>query len=328
MPEFAWPWVVALLPLPWLLRRWLRPVAPGQALHLPQPGVQLATVAGTRARGIVLWLLVLAWLCLLAAAARPQWVGPPQAQQRSGRALMLAVDLSGSMRTDDMQLAGQPVSRFGAVEAIAGDFINRRSGDEMGLILFGSQAFLVTPLTYDLSAVRAQLQGAAVGLAGTETAIGDAIAVAVKRLSALPEQARVLVLLTDGVNNAGSIAPREAARAAKAAGVRIYTIGIGATQMRIPGFFGSQLVNPSADLDADMLTSIATQTGGHFFRATDSGQLADAYRAIDALEPMPQQGPTLRPRHELFRWPLLAAIALLLLVIVPRRLGRTSERFA
>lgn len=328
MPEFAWPWVIVLLPLPWLLRRWVRPAAPGQALHLPQPGLQLTAASGNAAHGVAPWLLTLAWLCLLTAAARPQWVGPPQAQQRSGRALMLAVDLSGSMRTDDMHLAGQSVSRFGAVEAIAGDFISRRSGDEMGLILFGSQAFLVTPLTFDLSAVRAQLQGAAVGLAGTETAIGDAIAVAVKRLAALPEQARVLVLLTDGVNNAGSIAPREAARAAKAAGVRIYTIGIGATQMRIPGFFGSQLVNPSADLDADMLTSIATQTGGRFFRATDSGELADAYRAIDALEPMPQAGPTLRPRHELFRWPLLATIALLLLVIVPRRFGRASEQRA
>ena len=328
MPEFIWPWVVVLLPLPWLLRRWLRPAAPGQALHLPQPGLTLATVAGRRMTGMTPWLLALAWLCLLAAAARPQWVGPPQAQQRSGRALMLAVDLSGSMRTEDMQLAGQPVDRFGAVEAIAGDFISRRSGDEMGLILFGSQAFLVTPLTYDLSAVRAQLQGAAVGLAGTETAIGDAVAVSVKRLAALPQEARVLVLLTDGVNNAGSIAPREAARAAKAAGVRIYTIGIGATRMRIPGFFGSQLVNPSADLDADMLTDIATQTGGRFFRATDSSELADAYRAIDALEPMPQQGPTLRPRHELFRWPLLTAILLLLLAIVPRRLGRVREPIA
>ena len=326
MPDFAWPWVIVLLPLPWLLRRWLRPAAPGQALHLPQPGLQLATVTGKRGHGIAPWALGLAWLLLLAAVARPQWVGPPQAQQRSGRAMMLAVDLSGSMRTGDMELGGQPVSRFGAVEAIAGDFISRRSGDEMGLILFGSQAFLVTPLTYDLSAVRAQLQSAAVGLAGSETAIGDAIAVAVKRLSALPEQARVLVLLTDGVNNAGNITPREAARAAKAAGVRIYTIGIGATRMRVPGFFGSQLVNPSADLDADMLTAIARETGGQFFRATDSSELAEAYRAIDALEPMPQHGPTLRPRHELFRWPLLAAIVLLLLVIVPRRIGRVAER--
>jgi Ca-activated chloride channel homolog len=326
MFEFAWPWVVVALPLPWLLRRLLQPSAPGQALHLPQPGVQLTKVVGSVTHGILPWVLTLAWLCLLTAAARPQWVGPPQAQQRSGRALMLAVDLSGSMRTGDMDLAGQPVSRFEAVEAIAGDFIRRRNGDELGLILFGSQAFLVTPLTYDLSAVRAQLQGAVVGLAGTETAIGDAIAVAVKRLSALPEQARVLVLLTDGVNNTGNITPREAARAAKAAGVRIYTIGVGATQMRVPGFFGSQLINPSADLDADMLTTIAKETGGQFFRATDGTELANAYRAIDALEPMPQQGPTLRPRHELFRWPLAAAILLLLLVIVPRRFARLPEQ--
>ncbi|MEP6899325.1 MAG: VWA domain-containing protein [Rhodanobacter sp.] len=326
MPEFAWPWIAVLLPLPWLLRHWLRPAAPGQALHLPQPGLRLSALGETVAGGMVPWLLALAWLCLLTAAMRPQWIGPPQAQQRTGRALMLAVDLSGSMRTGDMQLAGQPVSRFGAVEAIAGDFISRRSGDEMGLILFGSQAFLVTPLTYDLSAVRAQLQGAAVGLAGTETAIGDAIAVAVKRLSALPQEARVVVLLTDGVNNAGSIAPLDAARAAKAAGVRIYTIGIGATRMSVPGFFGDQLVNPSADLDAGMLTSIATQTGGQFFRATDSDQLANAYRAIDALEPMQQHGPTLRPRHELFRWPLLAALVLLFLVIVPRQFSRAIGR--
>jgi Ca-activated chloride channel family protein len=325
MFEFAWPWMVMLLPLPWLLRRIVRAAAPAQALHLPQPGLQLSRAAEQAARGVVPWLLVLAWLCLLAAAARPQWIGPPQAQQRSGRALMMAVDLSGSMQTDDMELAGQRVSRFGAVEAIAGDFISRRSGDELGLILFGSQAFLVTPLTYDLGAVRAQLQGAAVGLAGTETAIGDAIAVAVKRLAALPEPARVLVLLTDGVNNAGSIEPREAARAAKAAGVRIYTIGIGATRMRVPGFFGSRLVNPSADLDADMLTAIAKETGGRFFRATDSDELADAYRAIDALEPMPQHGPALRPRHEWFRWPLGAAVLLLLLAMLSRQGTRSLE---
>jgi Ca-activated chloride channel family protein len=159
-----------------------------------------------------------------------------------------------------------------------------------------------------------------VGLAGTQTAIGDAIAVAVKRLSALPQQARVLILLTDGVNNSGNISPADAAKAAKAAGVRIYTIGIGATQMRVPGFFGSQLVNPSADLDAAMLTSIATQTGGRFFRATDSAELADAYRTISQLEPMPQHGPALRPRHELFRWPLLAGMLLLLLVLGSRQL--------
>jgi Ca-activated chloride channel family protein len=326
MTELAWPWVFVLAPLPWLLRWWLRPAAPEQALHLPHPGLHLDTPERQGRGGWRTWLLVLAWLALLIAAARPQWVGPPQAQQRSGRALMLAVDLSGSMRTDDMQLGGQPVSRFGAVEAIAGDFVARRSGDEMGLILFGSRAFLVTPLTYDLHAVQAQLQGAAVGLAGTETAIGDAIGVAVKRLAGQPEQARVVVLLTDGVNNAGNIAPLDAAHAAKAAGVRIYTIGIGATEMSIPDLFGTHTVNPSADLDEGMLRSIATQTGGHYFRATDSKQLAEAYRAIDALEPMPQQGPSLRPRHELFRWPLALAAVAWLLTFMPWM--RRREAFA
>ena len=319
MFEFAWPWLFLLLPLPLLMRRMLPPTTPGQALRLPQPGLRLAATGGSTVRSVTPWLLALSWLCLVAAAARPQWVGPPQPQQRSGRALLLAVDLSGSMNTQDMQLAGQPVSRFGAVKAIAGNFIDRRHGDEMGLILFGSQAFLVTPLTYDLDAVRAQLQGAAVGLAGSETAIGDAIAIAVKRLSALPEQARVLVLLTDGVNNAGSISPLEAARAAMAAGVRIYAVGIGAERMRVPGFFGAQIINPSADLDAAMLTKIADETGGRFFRATDSAQLADAYRAIDALEPLRQQGPSLRPRKEWFAWPLAVALLLWLLAALPRR---------
>ena len=318
MFEFAWPWLFLALPLPWLLRRVLPPVMPGQALHLPQPGLRLAAAGGHAARGVAPWLLALAWICLVVAAARPQWVGPPQAQQRSGRALLLAVDLSGSMNTPDMELAGQPVTRFGAVKAIAGNFIDRRRGDEMGLILFGSHAYLVTPLTYDLDAVRAQLQGAAVGLAGTQTAIGDAIAIAVRRLSALPEQARVLVLLTDGVNNAGSITPLEAARAAKAAGVRIYTVGIGGGRMVVPGFFGNQVVDASSDLDVTMLTKIADETGGKFFRATDGTQLADAYRAIDALEPMRQHGPGFRPRKDCFFWPLAAALLLWLLATLPR----------
>jgi Ca-activated chloride channel family protein len=322
MPEFAWPWVFVLLPLPWLVWRALKPAAPGQALRLPH--ASLAWSVGDRAttHSAGSWLLALGWLCLLIAAARPQTLGPPQAQQHSGRAMMLAVDLSGSMQTPDMQLGGQPLSRFGAVEAIAGDFISRRKGDELGLVLFGTHAYLVTPITYDLDAVRAQLQSAVVGLPGTETAIGDAIAVATKRLAALPEQARVLILLTDGVNNSGSISPQDAANAAKAAGVRIYTIGIGATRMTVPGLFGDSVINPSADLDADMLTYIAHETGGQFYRATDGNQLADAYRAIDALEPMPQQGPSLRLRHELFRAPLIAAaLCLLFGMLWPRLRG-------
>jgi Ca-activated chloride channel homolog len=321
LPDFAWPWMFLALPLPWVLRHVLRPLKPAQALNLPQPGIALVQSSLTKAPFAATLLLALAWFCLVAAAARPQRLGPPEPQQRSGRALMMAVDLSGSMSLDDMQLAGRPVTRFAAVEAIAGDFIDRRAGDELGLILFGSQAYLVTPLTYDLDAVRAQLHGAVVGLPGRETAIGDALAVAVKRLADMPEAARVVVLLTDGVNNAGSIAPREAARAAKAAGVRVYTIGVGANAMRVPDFFGSRVVNPSADLDVGMLTDIANQTGGRFFRATDTDELAKAYRAIDELEPVPQQGAALRPHFDLFRWPLLLALVLFGVAVLPRYIG-------
>lgn len=320
MPEFAWPWVFVLLPLPWFLWRGLKPASPGHALQLPHASLSWEAGDDIPARRAASWLLTLGWFCLLIAAARPQTLGPPQAQQHSGRAMMLAIDLSGSMGTQDMQLGGQLLSRFGAVEAIAGDFISRRGGDEVGLILFGTRAFLVTPLTYDLNAVRAQLQSAVVGLPGTNTAIGDAIAVAVRRLAALPEQARVVILLTDGVNNSGSISPQDAARAAKAAGVRIYTIGIGATSMTVPGLFGDSVVNPSEDLDANMLTYIANETGGHFYRATDGNQLADVYRTIDALEPMPQHGPSLRLRHEWFRLPLAAATMCLLLGMLWPRL--------
>jgi Ca-activated chloride channel homolog len=324
MPEFAWPWVFVLLPLPWLAWHMLKPASPGQALRLPHSSLVWSVGERVTTRSASSWLLALGWLCLLIAGARPQTLGPPQAQQHSGRAMMLAVDLSGSMQTPDMQLGGQQLSRFGAVEAIAGDFISRRKGDELGLVLFGTHAFLVTPITYDLNAVRAQLQSAAVGLPGGETAIGDAIAVATKRLAALPEQARVLILLTDGVNNSGSISPQDAAKAAKAAGVRIYTIGVGATRMTVPGLFGDSVINPSADLDADMLTYIAHETGGQFYRATDGDELADAYRAIDALEPMPQKGPSFRLRHEWFRAPLIAAALCLLFGILWPRLRGVS----
>ncbi|HET6632660.1 MAG TPA: VWA domain-containing protein [Rhodanobacteraceae bacterium] len=318
--SFAWPWLWLVLPLPWLLRLAVPRAAAGAALRLPHHGVPVAGVGLRTLAGPRSVLLVLAWVALVAAAARPQHVGPPQSLQRSGRAMMLAVDLSGSMSIEDMQLGGRQVSRFTAVRAIAGDFIARRDGDQVGLVLFGSRAYLMTPLTFDLTTVRKQLDGAAVGLAGRETAIGDAIAVAVKRLQDLPAQARVLVLLTDGVNNAGAITPDTAAAIAKAAGVRIYTIGVGAEHLRVQDFFGSHVVNPSASLDVGMLTHIASSTGGRFYRATDTQALAEAYRAIDALEPVADKQTMLRPVTELFRWPLGLACLLAALLLPWRAL--------
>ena len=311
--SFAWPWMFALLPLP-LLVWWLVPAAaPGAALHLPQP-VTLAASRDTRSRPR--WrvaLALLAWLLVIAAAARPQQMAPPQALAHTGRSLMLAVDCSGSMAIEDMRYGDTTVSRFAAVKAIAQRFIRGRSGDDVGLVLFGTQAYLLTPMTFDVDAVAKQLQGAAVGLAGRETAIGDAITLAVKHLTELPARARVLVLLTDGVNNAGSVEPLQAARLAKAAGVRIYTIGVGSSAQTL-NLFGMQLPMPDQQLDVGLLTRIASMTGGQFFRAGDGEQLAAAYRTIDQLEPLARGKSLLRPNHEWYPWPL--GLALLLGVVV------------
>jgi Ca-activated chloride channel family protein len=272
-------------------------------------------IPATRARSrganrLRLLLAALAWLLAVAAAARPQQIAPPEALVRSGRALMLSVDVSGSMAIQDMPLGAKMVSRFAAVKAIASDFVARRQGDEVGLVLFGTHAYLLTPLTFDVDTVAKQLDGAAIGLAGRETALGDAIVLATKHLAKLPARSRVLVLLTDGVNTAGSVAPLDAARLARAAGVRVYTIGIGSAGGETLSVFGMQIPAPDQDLDVSTLSSIAQQTGGRFFRAADADQLADAYRAIDALEPLARGNALLRPHEERYPYPLTAALLL------------------
>ena len=308
MIQFAWPWMFALLPLP-LAAWWLLPPAPVAAMRLPHRMTATRGHAQDARRGRLL-LALLAWLLAVTAAARPQQIAPPEALVRSGRALMLAVDVSGSMAIQDMPLGTQMVSRFAAVKAIAGDFIAQRQGDEVGLVLFGTHAYLLTPLTFDVATVAKQLDGSAIGLAGRETALGDAIVLATKHLAKLPARSRVLVLLTDGVNTAGAVAPLQAAQLAKAAGVRIYTIGIGSAGGETLSVFGTQIPAPDQDLDISTLNSIAQQTGGKFFRASDADQLADAYRAIDALEPLARGDALLRPRQERYPYPLAAALLL------------------
>lgn len=308
MIHFAWPWMFALLPLP-VLAWWLLPPAPAAAMRLPHP-IASTRGASQNAKRWRLLLATLAWVLAITAAARPQQIAPPEALVRSGRALMLAVDVSGSMAIQDMPLGTQMVSRFAAVKAIASDFIAQRQGDEVGLVLFGTHAYLMTPLTFDVATVAKQLDGSAIGLAGRETALGDAIVLATKHLSRLPTRSRVLVLLTDGVNTAGAIAPQQAAQLAEAAGVRIYTIGIGSAGGETLSVFGMQVPAPDQDLDVSTLNAIAQQTGGKFFRAADADQLADAYRAIEALEPLARGNALLRPREERYPYPLAAALLL------------------
>lgn len=313
MLDLAWPWLLLALPLP-ILAALLLPRARGAmgtALHFPHLGVALPQQADVspvpRLRRL---LALLAWTLLVIAAARPQWLGAPQDVPRSGRDLLLAVDTSGSMSTEDMQLGGAPASRFAAIQAIAADFIHRRAGDRVGLILFGTRAYLLVPLTFDLKTVARQLSSSTIGLAGRETAIGDAVGLAVKRLRDRPRDQRVLVLLTDGVSNSGVLDPDKAIDLAVANHVRIYTIGIGADALRVDSMFGSRIVNPSADLDEAMLTRMADKTGGHYFRARDSAELAGIYRAIDKLEPAADTKQSLRPIDELYWLPLAFALVL------------------
>jgi len=244
------------------------------------------------------------------ACTRPQWLGEPIEQAVSGRDLMLAVDLSGSMEVKDFVINNKTVDRLTAIKWVAGDFINRRAGDRLGLILFGTQAYLQTPLTFDRKTVATLLDEAVIGLAGDNTAIGDAIGLGVKRLKNQEVNSRVLILLTDGANTAGEVTPLKAAELAAEHQLKIYTIGIGADEMLVRSFFGSHKVNPSQDLDEATLTAIAEKTGGVYFRARNTDELEKIYRLLDQLEPVEKDKQYFRPRTELYYWPLSVALML------------------
>jgi Ca-activated chloride channel family protein len=229
---------------------------------------------------------------------------------------MLAVDISGSMAIPDFSVNGQEVTRLDVVKRAAGEFIARRTGDRVGLIVFGSQAYVQTPLTFDRDTVSTMLQESEIGLAGKETAIGDAIGLAVKRLREQPAGSRVLVLLTDGANTAGEVSPKQAGELAKEQGIRLYTIGVGADSMEVDSLFGSRTVNPSRDLDENTLRHLAQSTGGLYLRAKNTEALVNVYTELDRLEPASTDTELFRPRTELFIWPLSLALALSVLMAI------------
>ena len=322
MYEFVWWWLLALLPLPWLVWRFAKPVQQQLGIALKVPFLedfQQAAVAGkSLSKRVIIGLALLAWLCLIVAAARPVWVGESVEIPVSGRDLMLAVDLSGSMEEQDFMLNGQVVDRLTATKAVAGEFIRKRTGDRIGLVLFGDRAYVQVPLTFDRQTVLQLLNESALGLAGQRTAIGDAIGLALKRLQNSPEKNRVLILMTDGANTAGNVTPLDAADMAAAKGLKIYTVGIGSENNAMRDMFGFQLLNPNADLDETTLKAIADKTGGHYFRARDTEEFQKIYAELDRLEPVSKTAEYWRPQQELFRWPLLIALLLSLLVGVLR----------
>jgi len=319
MLNFIWPWMFLCLPLPLLIRWLLEPLASQQGAALQVPFIEDFIPAEQQSKRLPSkrWLAVLAllcWLLLVTASARPQWLGKPLQLPVSGRDLLLAVDLSGSMEAEDFVIEGQRVDRLTAAKWVAGDFISRRKGDRIGLILFGRNAYLQAPLTFDRETIRTLLNESAIGLAGKETAIGDAIGLALKRLSPETEKSQVLILLTDGANTAGKVEPLKAAELAQAKNLKIYTIGIGADEIEVRSFFGTQRVNPSADLDEETLREIAKLTGGKYFRARDTKELTKIYQLLDQLEPVTKEDQFYRPSSSLFHWPLGAAMVLAMLL--------------
>jgi len=330
MWSLAWPWALLALPLP-LIMRYLLPEARGMSeagLRVPSIESFRTLIDRSGAEQLLnwrFWVAALAWILLVLAAARPERIGDELDVPVAGRNLMLAVDLSGSMDQKDFELGGLRVDRLTATKAVASDFIERREGDRIGLILFGERAYLQVPLTLDRETVNVLLLEAFIGLAGEKTAIGDAITLAVRRVHEQQVNVgeQVLVLLTDGANTAGEVDPIKAAELAQQVGLRIYTIGIGAEQLEVASLIGGRRrINPSADLDEDTLTKIADLTGGRYFRATDTASLQDIYKLVDELEPVEEPESGFRPVKSYYFVPLGVAVALVALLSLTSLLKR------
>tara|TARA_R100000306_G_scaffold62599_2_gene75356 strand:+ start:53927 stop:55021 length:1095 start_codon:yes stop_codon:yes gene_type:complete len=344
--QFAWPLALLLLSLPALLHLLSRgkpsinsqgssDVSAAPALLMPQFSA-VRQVMESRGFGQArhkppswrLWMLTASWIFLCVSLTRPQWHGEPVPLDTSARDLLLTVDISPSMQEPDMVLKGYQTDRLTALKQVVSDFLKQRDGDRVGLILFGAKPYIQAPLTFDLATVEQLLYESQIGLAGNATAIGDAIGLGIKRLRERPADARVMVLLTDGAELGSEVDPIKAAELAREAGLRIYTIGLGADEAYRAGLFGRQRYNPSADLDENLLRHIAQTTGGEFYRARSTSELELVYEAINQLEPVRQDGRIFRPVTEYFWVPLIGALLLLIVALlpVPRRLRAVLVR--
>lgn len=344
MFEFHWPWAALLLPLPLLLPYlWPKPgtrveeTLEGQRQTLLHPRLdELRAAFSVRRPGrqlagwLYLGLLYALWVALVLALMRPQWLTPYTEVSTPGYDLMIAVDASHSMEALDFTVEGREVNRMAVVKGVMGRFIDNREGDRVGLILFGSQAFILSPLSLDRHAVRQLLDGVVPSIAGPATALGDAIALGIKKLRERPEGSRVMIVIADGDNNAGSFVPEQAAALARVAGVRIYVIGVGSKRTRIPIFEeGAVRYRDDLTMDEETLQRIANLTGGGYFRATDTRALEEISARIGQLEKTEAEARTAYLPQPLYRWPLgVALLALLGLGLFPEGRKRFVRRLA
>ncbi len=311
-PELLW-----LLLLPPLLALWRGARGKVAAVEFSTAEVARAVARETRGRpGRWMALLrVLVAEALIVGLARPQWVSGHSEIQASGIDLILAVDVSGSMEALDFKLGGQAANRLDVVKSVVAEFIDTRPNDRIGVVAFSGAPYLVSPLTLDHDWLKQNLERIRTGMIEDGTAIGSAIATGVNRLREQPAKSKILVLLTDGMNNAGKVAPQTAAEAAKAMGVRVYTIAAGTRgEAPIPlkdQFGRRQIVMAKVDVDEDALRKIADETGGKFFRATDTDSLKKIYAEIDRMEKTTRTIRKFENHRELFAFAVLPALALL-----------------
>ena len=341
MVSFAWPWAAILLPLP-LFIRWFIPVRAKLAGELTVsddvllfPAVNRLAHAfqqGQAAVPIQSWfrrlLHILLWLMMVVSVMQPQVLKKHTQVSSRGYDLMLAVDVSRSMLALDFKVEKQAVNRMAVVKAVVGEFIDQRKGYRVGLILFGEGAYVQAPLTLDGQVVKRMLQQAVPTMAGNGTAIGDAIGLAVKKLKDRPAESRVLLLLTDGENTAGSLQPLDAAKLAKQFSIRIYTVGVGSLgnqkgEVDFPDLSG-RITKQKMKIDERLLKDIAKASNGSYFRATDTKALEAIYEKINSLEKTEIKRESVLVPESLYRWPLAAAMMVMLL-LAGLSLGRGGQ---
>ena len=307
MFELASPWILLTLPLPFLIWLILPRSKKTHQSPLKVPFFETITTLQMRAHPKhtqkFLYFLMIFFLTVIAAAG-PRWVGLPLPLPQEGHNIMLVLDISGSMDIQDRVQYGKPTTRLQLVKLAAENFVKHRGHSQIGLILFGTRAYLQTPLTHDHKSVLMRLNDATVGLAGKTTSLGDALGLAVKHMQHTPKKGRVVILLTDGANNSGMTQPLKAAQLAAAENIKVYTIGL-SNNANLP-LFGS-FSGGFDDLDEETLKAIAKLTQGQYFRATDKHSLEQIYHAIDQLETVKQENMQLRPEKNNYPKPLALA---------------------
>lgn len=321
MIQFSWPWIFVLLPAPWLLQTALGKRS--QSVRIPPDlasAFQQLEIRGNRSLNIQSILLWLAWSLALLSISQPWLPGDSSAQPVNGRAIALVVDVSASMERRDFKLNGELNDRLSVVKEIAHEFITARAGDRLSLVLYGKQAFIASPLTFDLNALSSILDGAGIGMAGKSTAIGDALGLAIQTLRDDPAASKAIVLLSDGTNNSGSVEPEGAASLAKSMSIRIHSIALGSEDGQLSGYATAQ----SADLDEDTLRAVSDTSGGAFFRAATREDLHTVYEKIDQLETALVPAPPVILKHDLHLWPLAALLILLMTMATAQRYRERS----